>query len=77
MPEHKFFDVRHCVRCGEDHAAMEFHQIVGTPEVDADGTVWNWWGVCPVTGDPVRLTEGDKVDPAKAGTPPQFPSERK
>lgn len=32
---------------------MEFKRFSGDPIEDLDGTIWDWWGICPVTGDPV------------------------
>jgi hypothetical protein len=46
-------DIHHCARCGKDHDGMEFKRFNGEPIEDCDGTIWDWWGVCPVTGDPV------------------------
>jgi hypothetical protein len=52
---HEFHNVLHCARCGQDHEALEFHFFVGAPIEDPDGTIWNRWGLCPITGDPVLL----------------------
>lgn len=49
--------VYHCARCGEDHHDLIFAQFRGEPIVDEDGTVWNWWSLCRITGDPVLLRE--------------------
>ena len=45
--------VRHCARCGTDHQ-MEFREFT-RPNVDADGTEWTHWGMCPVTDEPVLM----------------------
>lgn len=48
--------VFHCARCGQDHESVEFKQFQ-QPVEDADGTVWGYWGTCPVTGDPILMKE--------------------
>ena len=58
--------VKRCARCGQDHPDMAFKKFVGSPIVDEDGTVWNYWATCPVTGDPVlgHLVPPDKAEQA-------------
>lgn len=50
-------DVIYCARCMGDHT-MEFKPFKGHPIDDN----WNWWGICPTTGDPVllRLMDDDE-----------------
>jgi hypothetical protein len=57
--ETKVIDVDHCARCSGDHP-VTFKRFAGNPIVDDDGTAWDWWGICPATGDPVLL-RGDKL----------------
>lgn len=52
-------EVTSCARCGKDHD-VTFYQF-GNPIVDTDGTIWDWWGLCPNTGDPVLL-RSDRAD---------------
>ncbi len=43
-----------CARCGGTHVELEFkllHNLI----VDNDGTVWNYWTLCPETGEPILL----------------------
>ncbi len=49
-------DVFHCARCGQNHDGVEFEAFT-RPPVDDDGTVWERWGVCPTTGEPILLSE--------------------
>ena len=44
-----------CARCGYDHADLEFKKFEQNPIEDSDGTVWNYWALCPVTGEPILL----------------------
>lgn len=46
-------DVKKCARCGEDHS-MTF-KLLKCPIEDTDGTVWQYWGPCPVNGEPVLM----------------------
>jgi len=48
-------NVNSCARCGEDHEQIEFKKFV-RPVEDSDGTLWNWWGFCPRTLDPILMT---------------------
>lgn len=51
-------NVIQCARCGRDHDGVIFYEF-GRPIVDSDGTVWDWWGLCPTTGDPILLRSVD------------------
>ena len=53
-------DIKSCARCGDNHDRMIFYEF-GKPIVDTDGTIWDWWGLCPKTGDPVLL-RSEKAD---------------
>lgn len=78
MPDHKFFPVYHCASCDHDHKSVEFHAFIGQPIQRADGNVWNYYGYCPITGDPIMMQVKDGQDkPYHPPTAPQFPSERK
>lgn len=64
MPDTVYLvDVLRCARCGLDHHALEFKLFNGDPIVDSDGTIWERWGICPTTGDPILLKE-DNEPPA-------------
>jgi len=56
--------IKRCARCGQDHD-IEFKHFVGDSFEDSDGVVFDWWGLCPTTGDPVFMTNKDEklVDP--------------
>lgn len=41
-----------CARCGQSHK-MKFNKFAINPIEESDGTVWNYWGLCPITGEPV------------------------
>lgn len=63
MEEHKRrTTIHHCARCGQDHIDMEFKMFNGDPIEDQDGTVWDWWGICPITGDPVLQNDPPEVN---------------
>jgi hypothetical protein len=51
----KKVSITDCARCSVHHDDLEFKPFNGLPIVDEDGTVWDWWAVCPITGDPVLL----------------------
>lgn len=55
-----------CARCGEDHLYLEF-QLFQNPVEDSDGTIWNYWGMCPTTKEPIlmKIIDGDEdhLDP--------------
>lgn len=51
-------EVYQCARCGQTHLEderVEFKRFK-KPVVDRDGTVWEYWGTCPLTGDPILLS---------------------
>lgn len=58
--------VLHCARCGEDHIeAIVYHEFK-RPVVDNDGTIWAYWGTCPMTGDPIlgrKISSEDDLAP--------------
>ena len=53
--ETKLIKIQNCARCGGDHE-VDFRHFRGNPFVDADDIVYEWWGLCSNTGDPVLLT---------------------
>jgi hypothetical protein len=57
------WDVRHCARCDQDHSSLEFRHFNGQPIDD----IWDWWAICPITGDPVLGRRGGYAD-GKGGT---------
>ena len=59
--------VNHCARCGKDHRELKFHKFK-QPIVDEDGTVWEYWTICPRTGDPVLLRTIKKEKLEEAGS---------
>lgn len=44
-----------CARCSQDHTEMEFNRFEYEPIKDTDGTLWNYWGLCPITKEPILL----------------------
>lgn len=48
------WSVTGCARCGANHTKLRFKQAKN-PIIDEDGTTWEWWALCPNTGDPVLL----------------------
>lgn len=51
-----------CARCGGDHE-IEFQHFKGKSFEDADGAIYDWWGLCSVTGDPVLMSDGMPYKP--------------
>ena len=45
--------ITHCARCGHNHN-LEVYRFQ-RPIEDSDGTVWDSWGLCEVTGEPVLV----------------------
>ena len=54
VTETKLVSVHHCARCGEDHKDLEFHKFT-KPIEDSDGTVWDYWIICPISGEPILM----------------------
>ena len=48
-------DLISCPRCSANHEAIVWKPFKDYPVVDADGTVWNWWSMCPFNGEPILL----------------------
>lgn len=48
------WSVTGCARCGANHTKLRFKQAKN-PIIGEDGTTWEWWALCPNTGDPVLL----------------------
>lgn len=47
-------DIFHCARCGQIHIEQEFKKFY-RPIRDKDGTTWDYWGLCPISRDPILL----------------------
>jgi hypothetical protein len=45
-------EVTACARCGGDHA-VSFRTFANPPEFDS--SIYDWWGTCPVTGEPILM----------------------
>ena len=43
-----------CARCGQNHEGLTFKRFA-QPIVDPDGTIWDYWTLCPVSDDPILL----------------------
>lgn len=46
--------IHNCARCGQNHEDLEF-LLFENPIEDTDGTVWNYWSVCPTNNEPILL----------------------
>jgi hypothetical protein len=51
--------IRGCARCTGSHDDVKFYRFQ-RPVPDSDGTVWDWWGICPETKEPILMRMGDK-----------------
>lgn len=60
--------ITHCARCGEDHAEVIFRRF-HSPVEDEDGTLWEWWAICPKTKEPIlmRQISSEKQEDSKDG----------
>lgn len=47
-------DIKHCARCNNDHEQLEFRKLTN-PVVDCDDVTWEWWSLCPYSGEPILL----------------------
>lgn len=56
MDAGKRADMTECPRCGADHE-LKLEYLVG----DRDN--WQYWGMCPVVGQPVLIETNDRGDP--------------
>jgi len=46
--------IRNCARCQQEHKDLEFRPLTN-PIEDYDGTIWNYWALCPNNGEPILL----------------------
>ena len=55
--------IHNCARCGQNHKDLEFNSFENAVE-DTDGTVWDYWALCPINGEPIllKVTKTDEVD---------------
>lgn len=51
---HTTLPVINCARCGQTHKEILFNTF-DIPLEDSDGLVWQWWGMCPVSRDPIIM----------------------
>ena len=51
-------DLRSCARCGANHEQIVFTSFK-QPIEDSDGTIWNYWGICPFNDEPILLRIGE------------------
>jgi hypothetical protein len=52
--EKRLSTIEYCARCGGNHVGLRFKRILN-PIEDCDQIVWNWFAICPATGDPILL----------------------
>lgn len=57
-----------CSRCPEavtDEDAPSHDEVYAfaEPMIDPDGSPWEWYGICPITGDPFLIANRDKMTP--------------
>lgn len=46
--------VFHCARCHGDHVSLTFSPLT-YPVEDDDGTIWDFWTLCPTNHEPILL----------------------
>lgn len=54
-------DLEGCTRCGGVHAALRFGKFTHPVELCSPlrpraGVVYEWWALCPTTGEPILMT---------------------
>lgn len=49
-------NVEHCARCKGNHEQLDFYHFTN-PVIDDDGFEWSYYGECPVTKEPILMTE--------------------
>lgn len=54
FPVDEIVNVKKCVQCKQDHENMPFKKLNNAMQ-DADGNIWEYYGICPVTNDPVFM----------------------
>lgn len=47
---------KECARCGKAHPPMVASPLE-RPSVDADGTTWTHWTICPTNGQPIFVRQ--------------------
>lgn len=62
MNNHLMVDIHDCARCGGDHDQLVFIGFTA-PITDSDGTIWNYWSLCPLLGEPVLLRVATQANP--------------
>lgn len=46
-----------CGRCDGFHENLKFFKFTSYPIEDKDGARWDYWAICPATGDPILMRE--------------------
>lgn len=58
-------NVGNCARCQQNHEQVTFYKFINNPIRDTDGTIWNYWRLCPNTQEPILLKVIEKDEPIK------------
>jgi hypothetical protein len=62
MNDSMILNIKHCARCNQTHDVI-FNRFI-QPIEDSDGTIWNFWGMCPINNEPVLMRlENDYEQP--------------
>jgi hypothetical protein len=48
-------NVKHCARCEQDHADLEFAAFTEHPVPVTDKIEWTHWAMCPALNEPVLM----------------------
>lgn len=48
-------NIKHCARCEQDHADLEFAAFTKHPIEHSDGIVSMHWAMCPVLKEPILM----------------------
>lgn len=55
------FKTNPCPRCEQPHDGLTVYYLF-RPIADESG-MWRWWAECPVTGDPILISDLDEIKP--------------
>lgn len=65
METEKLITVHKCARCRLDHPNLKFNKFKNNSIEDCNGVAWDWWGLCPVTLEPILLKIVIRNDPSE------------
>lgn len=58
--QNRKISVENCSACGSNHYQMKFNKL--SRSFEERDQIWEWWGKCPNTGDPVFAADLPSVE---------------